>query len=132
MHYFDPTMDWPIELAQQNVPDILMIHSKVLNDSNAPWRTTADSDAWGTDWIQFSTADGAQNFVNLIFFDIQSVRENDKNLFTAYHSHLTRTDNFVGQYRATSSRTSFPAVSSSMLRETHDWQQRLMFTLKDM
>lgn len=104
-----------MDLVEQKVPELLVMHSKSLIDGSAPWRIATNAESWGTDWIQFSAASGVDSFVHMIFFNAQSATETDNQLFTAYHSHLLRTETFVSQYRATSGMEVSPVLTAGMV-----------------
>lgn len=99
MHYFDPTLDWPMELLAEPMPDLLVVHSSRLIDANAPWK--GGDEAWATEWIQYASADGDQHFVNMVFLNGSIASENDRKAVAAYIDKLIGDGVSVHQYRRT-------------------------------
>jgi len=112
MHYFDPTMDWPMDLLPSGVPDLLVVRSHNLHDGGAPWNGVGGQNCWSTGWIQYASADGEQGFIIMTFFNQAAVTEDDKHQFDRYSDHLRTTDVVVRRYGSTSGADSFSTLAS--------------------
>jgi len=110
MHYFDPTLDWPKGLLEEPMPDLVVVRSMSLTDTNAPWGG-ADT-AWTTAWIQYASADGDQHFVNMIFFDRSGASDNDRQEAAAYLDRLVSVGASVHRYRSDSPGSQLPTLST--------------------
>lgn len=113
MHYFDPTMDWPIELAQPIAPDLLVVYSQTLHDAEAPWNGTAGQSPWSTEWIQYASADGEQRFINMTFFNRANLTKDDESSLNAYLDNLARRGASARRYRSTSGINTLSRLISS-------------------
>ena len=110
MHFFDPTLDWPKELLEEQMPDLVVIRSNNLKDPNAPWYGI--DNAWRTSWIQFAAADGDHHFLSMTFLDGLSACNDDRKEVATYLTALSGSGVETRQYRSTSSVSNLPILST--------------------
>lgn len=110
MHYFDPTLDWPQELLDEPMPDLVIVHSRSLSDANAPWKGA--DEAWTTEWAQYASADGDQHFINMIFLNSLTASDNDRKEVAAYLDKLVVDGASVHRYRSASSSNGLSMLST--------------------
>ena len=109
MHFFDPTLDWPKELLEEPMPDLVVVHSRSMTDASAPWKGI--DKAWRTEWVQYASADGDQHFINMIFLNGSTALDNDRKEVAAYLDKLVSDGVAVDRYRSTSSRHDLATLS---------------------
>lgn len=101
MHYFDPTLDWPPDLLEEPMPDLVVIYSRSLTDASAPWKGA--DEAWTTGWIQYASADGDQHFINMVFLNGTTASDSDRKEVGAYLDKLVIDGASVHRYRSAAS-----------------------------
>lgn len=104
MHFFDPTLDWPKDLLEETVPDLIVVRSKSLLNANALWNQSSGNASWTTPWIQYAVADDGEDFLNMIFFDSQSPGAADGKLILEYLKALSNEQIPFSRYKCTSAK----------------------------
>ncbi|KAK5074064.1 hypothetical protein LTR64_006794 [Lithohypha guttulata] len=108
MHYFDPTLDWPKELLEDQMPDLIIIQSKNLKDLGAPWQVS-DS-GWTTCWVQYAASGSEARFLNWIFLDGVFASEDDRKQVAAYLGGLADQEVSIHRYRGLSVTSNLPIL----------------------
>lgn len=110
MHYFDPTLDWPKDLLEVSMPDLIVTHSRALKDPKAPWRTRDET--WTTEWMQYAAAEGDNQFLNMTFLDSAPTNEQDRQKVSKYLNSVSSHEFSVHKYRRLSTKSNLPLLSS--------------------
>lgn len=76
MHFFDPTLDWPIELLQEEIPDLLYIRSDQPLQLSSRFRYTSRSSLLRSvvPWSEYRSV-GAIPSLTLLLLDVAYVQQ---------------------------------------------------------
>lgn len=113
MHYFDPTLDWPQDLLESSMPDLIVMHSRSLKDPNAPWRR--EDDTWTTEWTQYAAAEGDNQFINMTFLEGAPTNEHDRKKVSTYLNSISNHELSVHKYRSLSTDSDLRLLSTGKL-----------------
>lgn len=97
MHYFDPSLDWPKELLDETLPDLVVISSSNLGQQDAPWYR--ENGGWATAWISFAAAVREGRFMKMIFFDRKRAADNDRKEAVAYLNRIASRGDIVERFQ---------------------------------
>lgn len=110
MHFFDPTVDWPAELVNHEVPDLLFLRSRKLIDVDFNFTSPSLAGRFSEHavWSEYASFDSASMFVKILVFQPSSIQSEDEDHVNAILDDIVRRngDVEIAQYRKILSNSS--------------------------
>lgn len=105
MYFFDPTIDYSKDLLDPAVPDLFVVQSESILETNPPWNSTSGSVRWTSLWIEYAAVDRDERHVQMTFLDTHSASREEKRQIVEYSKGLDDGKRTVGWYKCASSMT---------------------------